>query len=140
MPGVPGYFHISVIGRSGLPYNRGRLSVFVPDSTQVNEELSMNIQASIEQKLNQEYRPSYQLIENESHLHGGRTEESHFKLTIVSEDFAGLNRVTRHQNVYAPLAEKWLDQYMLWHCIYIRPQSGQKGQWSSRLPTVGEAI
>ena len=49
----------------------------------------MNIQASIEQKLNQEYRPSYQLIENESHLHGGGAGESHFKLTVVSESFVG---------------------------------------------------
>lgn len=106
MPGVPGYFHISVIGRSGLPYNRGKLSLFVPDSTQVNEEWSMNIQASIEQKLNQEYRPSYQLIENESHLHGGGAGESHFKLTVVSESFSGLNRVRRHQSVYALLADE----------------------------------
>ena len=66
----------------------------------------MNIQASIERKLNLEFRPSYQLIENESHLHGGGTEESHFKLTVVSEDFAGLNRVRRHQTVYALLADE----------------------------------
>ena len=66
----------------------------------------MNIQASIERKLNLEFRPSYQLIENESHLHGGGTEESHFKLTVVSESFAGLNRVRRHQSVYALLADE----------------------------------
>ena len=66
----------------------------------------MNIQTSIERKLNLEFRSSYQLIENESHLHGGGTEESHFKLTVVSEDFAGLNRVRRHQSVYALLADE----------------------------------
>ena len=104
--GVPGYYHTSVIGRSSLPYNECWLSVFVTDSTRVNEEWIMDIQASIERKLNLEFRPSYQLIENESHLHGGGTEESHFKLTVVSEDFAGLNRVTRHQSVYALLAEE----------------------------------
>ena len=106
MTGVPVYCHTSVIGRSSLPYNEVRLFVYVMDSTLVNEEWIMDIQASIERKLNLEFRPSYQLIENESHLHGGGIEESHFKLTVVSEDFAGLNRVRRHQSVYALLADE----------------------------------
>ena len=106
MTGIPGYCHTSVIGRSSLAYNGSSLFVFVTDITRVNEEYNMNIQASIERKLNLEFRPSYQLIENESHLHGGGTEESHFKLTVVSEDFAGLNRVRRHQSVYALLADE----------------------------------
>ena len=106
MTGIPGYCHTSVIGRSSLAYNGSSLFVFVTDTTRVNEEWNMNIQASIERKLNLEFRPSYQLIENESHLHGGGTEESHFKLTVVSEDFAGLNRVRRHQSVYALLADE----------------------------------
>ncbi len=76
------------------------------DSTQVIEEWNMNIQVSIERKLNLEFRPTYQLIENESHLHGGGAGESHFKLTVVSESFAGLNRVKRHQSVYALLADE----------------------------------
>ena len=104
--GVPRYRHTSVIGRSSLPYNENRLLEFVTDSTRVNEEWVMNIKTSIERKLNLEFHPSYQLIENESHLHGGGTEESHFKLTVVSEDFAGLNRVRRHQCVYALLADE----------------------------------
>tara|TARA_A100000164_G_scaffold378090_1_gene418837 strand:+ start:1575 stop:2009 length:435 start_codon:yes stop_codon:yes gene_type:complete len=106
MTGIPGYCHTSVIGRSSLAYNGSSLFVFVTDTTRVNEEWNMNIQASIERKLNLEFRPNYQLIENESHLHGGGTEESHFKLTVVSEDFAGLNRVRRHQSVYALLADE----------------------------------
>ena len=106
MTGIPGYCHTSVIGRSSLAYNGSSLFVFVTDTTRVNEEWIMNIQASIERKLNLEFRPNYQLIENESHLHGGGTEESHFKLTVVSEDFAGLNRVRRHQTVYALLADE----------------------------------
>ena len=75
-------------------------------STWVNEEWIMDIKASIERKLSLEFRPSYQLIENESHLHGGGTGESHYKLTVVSEDFASLNRVRRHQSVYALLADE----------------------------------
>jgi BolA protein len=66
----------------------------------------MDIQASIERKLNLEFRPTYQLIENESHLHGGGAGNSHFKLTVVSKNFAGLNRVKRHQSVYALLADE----------------------------------
>ena len=106
MTGVPVYCHTSVIGRSSLAYNESSLFVFVTDTTRVNEEWNMSIQASIERKLNLEFRPSYQLIENESHLHGGGTEETHFKLTVVSENFAGLNRVRRHQSVYALLADE----------------------------------
>jgi BolA protein len=78
----------------------------VPDSALINEEWSMDIQASIERKLNLEFRPTYQLIENESHRHGGGAGDSHFKLTVVSENFAGLNRVKRHQSVYALLADE----------------------------------
>jgi len=106
MTGVPVYCHTSVIGRSSLPYNGFQLFVYVMDSTLVNKEWIMGIQASIERKLNLEFRPSYQLIENESHLHGGGTEESHFKLTVVSENFASLNRVRRHQSVYTLLADE----------------------------------
>ena len=78
----------------------------MPVCTEAIDEFRMNIQESIERKLNREFHPSYQMIENESHLHGGGSGNSHFKLTVVSESFAGLNRVRRHQRVYALLAEE----------------------------------
>ena len=46
-------------------------------------------------------------IEDESHLHAGHTGAAsgggHFKLTLVSSAFDGLNRVARHRLVYAAL-------------------------------------
>ncbi|MCU1716977.1 BolA family protein [Pseudomonas sp. 5P_3.1_Bac2] len=41
---------------------------------------------------------------DESHLHS-RGLETHYKAVIVSEQFAGLNPVKRHQKVYAVLAD-----------------------------------
>ena len=46
-------------------------------------------------------------IEDESHLHAGHagaaTGGGHFKLTLVSSSFDGLNRVARHRLIYAAL-------------------------------------
>lgn len=41
---------------------------------------------------------------DESHMHS-RGQETHYKAVIVSEQFAGLNVVKRHQKVYATLGE-----------------------------------
>jgi BolA protein len=46
-------------------------------------------------------------IEDESHLHAGHAGAAsgggHFKLTLVSPAFDGLNRVARHRLIYAAL-------------------------------------
>jgi BolA protein len=46
-------------------------------------------------------------IEDESHLHAGHAGAAsgggHFKLTLVSSAFDGLNRVARHRLIYAAL-------------------------------------
>lgn len=46
--------------------------------------------------------PTYVDLQNESHHHAHHFEgkESHFKLTIVSEDFMGKMLVARHRMVY----------------------------------------
>ncbi|WAC44529.1 BolA family transcriptional regulator [Pseudomonas sp. SL4(2022)] len=41
---------------------------------------------------------------DESHMHS-RGLETHYKAVIVSEHFAGLNAVKRHQEVYAAVGE-----------------------------------
>lgn len=48
-------------------------------------------------------KPSHLALENESHAHAGYFDgkESHFKLTIVSDVFANLRLVARHQKIYA---------------------------------------
>lgn len=61
---------------------------------------------SLEQQLIerlQQLSPSHLEVVNESAGHGGYFpgKESHFKAVIVSESFAGLRLVQRHQKVYA---------------------------------------
>ena len=60
----------------------------------------MKIQRSIETKVAEELKPVYLNVTNESAMHNVPPgSESHFKLVIVSEKFAGLTRVKRHQTI-----------------------------------------
>ena len=49
-------------------------------------------------------QPQHLEVLDESHMHHSG-EESHFKVVMVSEQFAGLNAVKRHQKVYGGLGE-----------------------------------
>ncbi len=65
------------------------------------------VEAAIRSKLEAALQLEYITIENESDQHSGPAgRESHFKLTLVSEDFAGLLPVKRHQKIYALLVEE----------------------------------
>lgn len=65
----------------------------------------MNVQQTIEQKLADQLSLSFLSVENESHKHS-RGENSHFKLTLVSDAFSGKRPVQRHQSVYGILADE----------------------------------
>lgn len=62
----------------------------------------MSLELQLIERL-QQLSPSHLEVLNESAGHGGYYpgKESHFKVTIVSEAFAGLRLVQRHQKVYA---------------------------------------
>lgn len=65
------------------------------------------VEDAIRSKLEAAFAVEYLLLENESDQHSGPAgRESHFKITLVSEDFAGLLPVKRHQKIYALLAEE----------------------------------
>ena len=67
----------------------------------------MTIQQLIEAKLTAALSPSVLEVINESHMH--RVEpgaESHFKVVIVSEQFAGQRLLARHRKVNAVLADE----------------------------------
>ncbi len=56
------------------------------------------IQQEITQILQIAFEPSYLTVENESHMHAvAPGSESHFKVTIVSEQFDGLLLIKRHR-------------------------------------------
>ena len=49
-------------------------------------------------------QPEHLEVQDESHMHS-RGQETHYKAVVVSEHFAGLNSVKRHQKVYGTLGE-----------------------------------
>ena len=56
----------------------------------------------IDSALRESLKPSFMLLENESHKHKSRNEpESHFKVLIVAEAFAGESVLQRHRLVNA---------------------------------------
>jgi BolA protein len=62
----------------------------------------MSLETRMREKLLAALRPSRLDVVNESHLHEGHrnspgTGESHFRVLIVSEAFAGKSRVERHR-------------------------------------------
>ena len=63
------------------------------------------IQDIVEAKLRAAFSPQAFELHNESHMHNvPQGSESHFKVIIVSEMFAGLRLVQRQQKVYEVLA------------------------------------
>lgn len=66
----------------------------------------MNIQTSIEQKL-KALEPAHLEVVNESHMHNvPEGSESHFRITIVSDQFVNKMLVARHRLVNQLLAEE----------------------------------
>ncbi len=59
----------------------------------------MSMQSVIDSKLKAKISTSVLNIENESHMHSGPATESHFKVTIVSDDFEGKMLIARHRMV-----------------------------------------
>lgn len=71
----------------------------------------MTIEHAIREKLTEALAPSRLEVVNESHMHAGHagspgTGESHFRVTVVSERFAGLARLARHRLVNEALADE----------------------------------
>ncbi len=56
-----------------------------------------------------------------------RGDGAHFEAVIVSPEFAGLNRVRRHQLVYAALGDRMREEI---HALSMRTLSPD--EWSSR--------
>jgi BolA protein len=67
----------------------------------------MVIQKSIEKNLSDAFDLNYLAVENESHKHSvPPNSETHFKVTLVTDEFAGLRQVARHQKIYKVLADQ----------------------------------
>lgn len=66
----------------------------------------MPVFRAIHSKLTSTFAPAHLSILNESYMHGGRGNETHFKVTVVSASFDGLPLLARHRAVNAALAEE----------------------------------
>ncbi|MCW8885532.1 MAG: BolA family transcriptional regulator [Motiliproteus sp.] len=88
------------------------------------------MQAVIESKLNQGLSLQHLVVENESHKHAGPATDSHFKLTVVSDDFAGKRPVARHQLIYGLLADEMAGPIhaLALHLYTAEEWQGQGGQ------------
>lgn len=74
----------------------------------------MSLQSRMREKLLTTLNPTRLDVVNESHLHAGHasspgTGESHFRVLIVSPDFAGKSRVARHRIINDLLREELKD-------------------------------
>lgn len=67
----------------------------------------MSVQQRIEARLGESFHPLHCEVVNESHMHNVPPDsESHFKVTVVSEAFAGQRLLARHRAVNAALADE----------------------------------
>ncbi|WP_105188159.1 MULTISPECIES: BolA family protein [unclassified Pseudoalteromonas] len=65
----------------------------------------MSMQTRIEQKLSAGIPCKHLRVENESHMHA-RGSESHFKVVVVSDQFAGQRLLQRHRTINDILAQE----------------------------------
>ena len=66
----------------------------------------MNMQATINEKLNDALAPEFLETINESNMHSGPATESHFKIIAVSEAFEGKMLIARHRMINNALADE----------------------------------
>lgn len=67
----------------------------------------MVVQGRIEKLLRDAFQPSFLQVENESYMHRvPEGAETHFKVVLVSEQFANVSPVKRHQQVYRVMAHE----------------------------------
>ena len=66
----------------------------------------MQMQSTIENKLNDTLKPEFLDVINESHMHSGPATESHYKVVAVSKAFEGKMLIARHRMINAALADE----------------------------------
>ena len=94
---------------------------------------NLSIEQRMTHKLTQALAPERLEVINESHLHAGHQEafdgtgETHFRVRIISPQFAGMARLQRHRTVNDLLAEELRDGV---HALAIEPAApGETVRW-----------
>jgi len=92
------------------------------------------MQSTIESQLNSAFEIQHLEVLNESHMHNvAPGSESHFKVTIVSDDFADLMLIKRHRLVNTALSEE-LQQI---HALALHTLTPD--EWSDRQGKVADS-
>ena len=86
-----------------------------------------NMTSRLRAKLEAALSPLALDIEDESAKHAGHAGareggETHYRIRIVSESFAGLNRVQRQRKVYAALAEELAERVHALSLVTLTPE------------------
>lgn len=87
-----------------------------------------DIRAVIEARLAREFDLQHLEVVNESHQHNvPANSQTHFKLVLVSADFAGLTRIKRHRQINALLPDLLAGEV---HALALHPYSPE--EWQKR--------
>lgn len=92
------------------------------------------IEERIVKKIEEAFSPERLAVINESHLHAGHqggsvdgSGETHFRVRVISESFAGLGRVDRHRALNELLAAEIADGV---HALALEPSApGENVRW-----------
>ncbi|HHB13416.1 MAG TPA: BolA/IbaG family iron-sulfur metabolism protein [Chromatiales bacterium] len=88
----------------------------------------MTIEQTIERKLREALAPLHLEVVNESAMHNVPPgSESHFKVTVVTQAFAGQSLVARHRAVHSALTEELAGPV---HALSIHAYTPE--EWASR--------
>jgi BolA protein len=82
---------------------------------------------------------SHHQLDNDSHKHSGSATDSHYNLVLVSDEFAGLSPVKRHQSVYALVGELMSNPIhaLALHCYTQEQWQARQAQMPATAPCMG---
>jgi len=86
----------------------------------------------IESKLLEQLNPAYLLVQNESHMHGTPSDDSHFKVIAVCEQFNGMRLLQRHRTINKILADELAGPV---HALALHVYSPDEWQQLQQVPT-----
>ena len=88
----------------------------------------MTMKSRIEEKLRESLTPDVLNVINESHMHAGHASESHFKVTVVTNDFEGMKLIDRHRLINKLLVDELSKIHALGLHTYTKQEWLDKGQ------------
>ncbi len=99
----------------------------------------MSLESTITQKLEDALHPQHLEVINESHMHNVPPgSESHFKVTIVTDEFDGKMLVARHRMINALLADELQGQIHALALHTLTPTEwAEKGESPQSPPCMG---